>query len=79
MCIVVLFALYSKYQKTRHQKKKIYKKSQKIMSSEENSKLKVHNQMAKHIKRLNNNCHIPDLVQAFTNVENGGLNRVLSR
>ena len=22
---------------------------------------------------MNNNCHIPDLVQAFSNVENGGL------
>ena len=33
--------------------------------------------MIKHIKRMDNNCHIPDLVQAFSNVENGGLNIVL--
>ena len=30
-----------------------------------------------HQKRMKNNCHIPDLVQAFSNVENGGLNLVL--
>ena len=40
---------------------------------------KVHNHMAKsndktHKKWMDNNCHIPDLVQAFSNVENGGLN-----
>ena len=28
---------------------------------------------------MDNNCHIPDLVQAFSNVENGGLNLVLQR
>ena len=28
----------------------------------------------KHIKLMYNNCHIPDLVHAFSNVENGGLN-----
>ena len=43
---------------------------------------KVHNHMAKsnnktHQKRMDKNCHIPDLVQAFSNVENGGLNLVL--
>ncbi|OPL21638.1 membrane 1-like metallo-endopeptidase-like, partial [Mytilus galloprovincialis] len=27
-----------------------------------------------HQKRMDKNCHIPDLVQAFSNVENGGLN-----
>ena len=27
--------------------------------------------MIKHIKRMDNNCNIPDLVQAFSNVENG--------
>ena len=26
----------------------------------------------------NNNCHIPDLVQAFSHVENGGFNLVLN-
>ena len=30
-----------------------------------------------NIKRMDNNCHIPDLVQAFSYVENGGLNMVL--
>ena len=30
-----------------------------------------------HQKRKNKNCHIPDSVQAFSNVENGGLNLVL--
>ena len=38
---------------------------------------KVPNHMAKsndktHLKRMDNNCHIPDLVQAFSNVEHGG-------
>ena len=28
--------------------------------------------MIKHIKRMDNNCHIPDMVQAFSNVENVG-------
>ena len=42
----------------------------------------VHNHMAKsnkktHQKRMDKNCHIPDLVQAFSNVENGGLNLFL--
>ena len=41
------------------------------------SKIKRQNQKSKHIKRRNNNCHIPDLVKAFSNVENGGLNLVL--
>ena len=46
------------------------------------SNRKVHNHMAKsnnktHQKRMDKNCHIPDLVQAFSNVENGGLNLVL--
>ena len=30
-----------------------------------------------HKKRMDKNCHIPDLVQALSNVENGGLNLVL--
>ena len=30
-----------------------------------------------HQKRMDKNCHIPDLEQAFLNVENGGLNLVL--
>ena len=43
---------------------------------------KVPNHMTKtydktHQKRMGNNCHIPDLLQAFSNVENGGLNLVL--
>ena len=41
----------------------------KILNFKENSKRRVPNQMAKakvqHIKRMDNNCHIPDLVQAF--------------
>ena len=34
-----------------------------------------------HQKRMDKNCHIPDLVQAFSNVhvETGGLNQVLQR
>ena len=45
---------------------------------------KVHNPMAKsndktHQKRMDKNCHIPDLVQVFSNVENSGLNLVLWR
>ena len=34
----------------------------KILNSEECSKRKVPNQKIKHIKRLDNNCHIHDLV-----------------
>ena len=30
-------------------------------------------------KRMEKNCHIPDFVQAFSNVENGGLNLVVLR
>ena len=44
----------------------------KILNSEKNSKRKDPTQM-------DNNCHIPDLVQAFYYVENGGLNLVLER
>ena len=38
--------------------------------------MKWQNQKLKHIKRnsMDNNCHIPDLAQAFSYVENGGLN-----
>ena len=32
-----------------------------------------------HKKRIDKNCHIPDLVQAFSNVKNGRLNLVLKR
>ena len=32
-----------------------------------------------HQKRMAKNCHITDMVQAFSNVENGGLNMVLKR
>ena len=53
-------------------KNKIPKQKLKI---EENSKRE--NQKLKHIKRSCNNFHIPDLVQAFYNVENGGSNLVL--
>jgi hypothetical protein len=41
------------------------------------SLIKWQNQMTKHIKRMDNDCHIPDLVQAFSNEENVGLNLVL--
>ncbi|OPL33164.1 hypothetical protein AM593_05231, partial [Mytilus galloprovincialis] len=30
--------------------------------------------MTKHIKRMDDNCHTHELVEAFANVENGGLN-----
>ena len=59
----------------------IKSKITKILNSEENSignsLITWQNQMTKHIKRMDNKCHIPDLVQAFSNVENGGLNLVL--
>ena len=62
-------------------KKLLKSKITKILNSEENSKRKVSNQMVKsndkHIKQIDNHCHIPDLVQAFSNVENSGLNLVL--
>ena len=35
------------------------------------------NPKLKDIKRMENNCHIPDLVHAFPYVENGALNLVL--
>ena len=38
--------------------------------------MKWQNQKSSHIKRMDNNCHIPDLVQAYSYVENGGLNLV---
>ena len=56
----------------------------KILNSKENSKRKVPVHMAKskaqklkHQKRMENKCHIADLVQAFSYVENGGFVLVL--
>ena len=34
---------------------------------------KWQNRKLKHIQLMDNNCHIPDLVQDFSYVENGGL------
>ena len=52
----------------------------KILNSKENSKWKVPNEMAKSKaqthQNMDYNCHIPDYVQAFTYVENSGLNLV---
>ena len=52
-----------------HSKRKITK----ILNSEENSERNVPNQMEnkkfKHLKRMDNNFHVPDLVQAFSNVQ----------
>ena len=39
----------------------------KLLNSEENSTRKVPNQMIKHIKRMDNNCHNSDLVKQYTN------------
>ena len=54
----------------------------KVLNSEENSKRKVPNQITKSNhkthQRINNNCHIPDFVQSFSNVENRGLNLCFS-
>ena len=56
-------------------------KSQKYLTSRkiQNSKslLKWQNIKHKHMKRIVNNCNIPDWVLAFTYIENGGLNLVL--
>ena len=41
------------------------------------SHMKCKNQKLKHIKRMDNNCVIPYLVQAFPYVDNAGLNLVL--
>ena len=56
----------------------------KILNSEENSKWKAPNEMAKSKAQTYEtkgqqlvNCHIPDLVQSLSHVENGGLNLVL--
>ena len=44
----------------------------------EKSLSKWKNQKLKHNSRMDNNCHIPDLVQAFSSYEeNNGLNLVL--
>ena len=40
-------------------------------------KIKWQNQKLKHIKPMDSNCHTPELLQAFSHVENGGLNLVL--
>ena len=39
-------------------------------------KTRIQNKKFKNIKRIDNNCHIPNLVQVFSYVENGGLNLV---
>ena len=39
--------------------------------------IQCQNQTLNYIKQLDNNCHIPDLVQAYSYVENDGLNLVL--
>ena len=40
----------------------------------DNSFIKWKNQKLKHIKGMENNCHIPDLLHAFPYVENYKLN-----
>lgn len=58
-------------------KLKITKKT----NSEEDSKQNVPNQIVKskaQTHQINNNCHIHDLVQAFSYVENGDLNLLYS-
>ena len=61
--------------------KLVKSKTTKILNSEENSKkkslIKLQNQKLKYVKRIDSNCHIPDLVQAFSYVGNGGLKLVL--
>lgn len=47
-------------------------KVQKIQNG--NFKNKLQNQKYRNIKRVDNNCHIPHLVKAFSSVKNGGLN-----
>ena len=49
----------------------IKSKITKILNSEENSNRKVPSQMAKSNDKthLDNNCHIPDLVQAISNFD----------
>ena len=56
-------------------KSKITKTARKIQKGK--SLIKWQNQKLKHNKRVVSNCHIPDLVQTFSYVENGGLNLVL--
>ena len=50
-----------------------HKVSMRLLLTRTNSKRKVPYQMAKakaqHIKRIDNNCHISDLVQTFSYVE----------
>ena len=53
----------------------------KLLNSKENSKSEVPNQTVnqklKHTKRVDNNYHIPDVVQALSYLANGGLKLVL--
>ena len=60
-------------------KKKVNHKNNELRGK---SNRKVRNHKAKsndktHQKRMDKNCHIPDLVQAFSNVKHGGLNLFL--
>ena len=75
--VFVYIGLYSRLHLNGNLLNEYIEKSKitKILNSEENSKWKVPNQMIKYIKRMDNNCHIPHLVQACSNVENGGLNQ----
>ena len=50
----------------------IYRTARKIQRGK--PLIKWQNQKFKHIKLMDNNCHIRDLVQAFSNSENGGFN-----
>ena len=56
-------------------------KIKKILNSEEKSIRKVPNQMANSRalthQTKDNNCHIPDFIQAFSYLENNGLNLLL--
>ena len=62
ICIMTVETKYNRVSDNKTIKSKITK----ILNFEENSKLiKWQIQRLKHTKRMDNNCHIPDLVQAI--------------
>ena len=57
--------------------KKLYHKNTARKNQNGKSLIKRQSQKPKHFKRMDNICHISDLVQAFSYIENGELNLVL--
>ena len=76
LCIILQCFMFILFQSSNNKEKgKITKTPRKFQNGK--SLIKWQNQKIIHIKRMNNNCQIPNLVQAFSDVENGSLNLVL--